>query len=530
MKKKIIYIVVGVLVVLASYFLFFAGNDGSGESYTVTRSSVTEEIFETGSVKKGDTFNLSFKEAGRVDSVLVSENELVQKGDVIARLENSSLLLQLEEAKEAKRTAEIALQRLLLGSRDEEVDIARAAVSSAEDSLLSAERSLRDTEKSVEESLSSAYKDVPSRVSSAYLRLKVTSEEAADFIDDYFGSFVTFEAAKARRGRDKIYNALLDVQKYSSVAREDLSFEEKDEALREMRSSLRLALEGVEDIIDAAQSDTHDLSSDVVDIMRARETQTITDMDTITSLAQSVSSVRAETDASLNNARSAVSSAENAVERAQRDLDRVTASPLEEEVRERESAVRRAEASVSLVEERIKDTVLRAPSAGRVAQIHGKAGELVSLGTPFVTLVSDDRFYVEADIYEGDIVKMNIGNPVEVELVAFPGEVYNGEVSFINETGRVINNVVYYKIEVEVDDLPERTMAEMSCDLTIITAKKEGALTVPDRFLERRDGKRIAKVRENGEVVEKEVEVGVRATGGVMEVLSGLNEGDVVYE
>ena len=112
----------------------------------------------------------------------------------------------------------------------------------------------------------------------------------------------------------------------------------------------------------------------------------------------------------------------------------------------------------------------------------------------------------------------------------FPGEVYKGEVSFINETGRVIDGVVYYKIEVSMDDLPERVMTEMSVDLTVISSVKEDVLLVPDRYLKRRDGKRIANVVVDGKKEERVLETGIRGSDGMIEVISGLSKGDVIYE
>ena len=530
MKKKIIYGVAVALVLLAAYLLFFRNGDGDRATVTVVRGSITEEIFETGSVKKGESVTLSFKESGRVISILVSENQTVERGDVIARIENNSLQIQLADAREAKRSAEIALERLLLGSRDEEVRMVQSALSSAEDSLSSAKRALTDTERSAEEALSSAYKDISSIISSASLELQVTSEDAKDFIDNYFGGFVTIDGATARSGRDKIYEAFNNAEKYRNVVREDLSYAEKDKALAEMQKSLQLALSGIEQIISVAQIDTYNVPSTAIDAMRVRETRTISSLNAVTSLIQGVSSTRASTEAQLNSARAAVVSAENRVESAKIDLERITASPLKTEIEERESAVRRAEGNISLIEERIRDTYLTAPFSGRVSEINGRVGQVASPGFAFANLVSDDRFYIESFVYEGDIVKMRVGNPVEVEFVAFPGEIIEGEVSFINETGRLINNVVYYNIHINVDDIPDGVMAEMSCDITIKTMEKDNILTIPDRYLERREGKRIAKVKSNGSIEEREIETGIRGTGGVIEIISGLNEGDIVYE
>lgn len=529
-KKRVIYVAVALMAILAVYF--FTNKRGANDSdvFIVARGSVSEEIFETGTVKKGETLILSFKESGRVASVFVSKNDTVEKGDVIAVLERGTLDILLSEAKEAISSAEASLQRLLAGNREEDVNVARAAVSSAQDAVSSAERSLSDAQNLANDTLSVAYRDVSVQISSIFMDIRVTFEGVDDFVDDYFSGFLTLETIKGRKGRDKISFALSDVNKYRDILEEDFSYTEQDIALSDMKEALRNTLSGLEDILVAAESDFYKdrIPSAEIDALRLRRTKTITDLNTVSSLIQGISQARNSSSAGVNVALAAVSSAQGALDRAEKDLERVLAMPLDEEIKIQESAVRRAESSVDLLNERIKDLSLVAPFSGRVVDVFGKTGEVVSAGTPFISFISDDVFYIETYIYERDVVKINRGDMVIVNLVPFPDQDIKGEILFINETGKLINNVVYYEAKISMDETPPRTMVEMSADLIITGNTKEDALVVPDRYLYREEGKRMVKVVVNGEIETRIVETGIRSSDGMVEVVSGLEEGEVI--
>ncbi len=135
MTKKILYLILIVFVLFLVFLFYNNRNDIANDTFTVRRGNVAEEVFETGSVKKGDSATLSFKEGGRVESVFVSENDFVERGDIIAVLESGTLGMQLAEAKEAERSAKTALEKLLRGASEEDLNVARSAVSSAERAL-----------------------------------------------------------------------------------------------------------------------------------------------------------------------------------------------------------------------------------------------------------------------------------------------------------------------------------------------------------------------------------------------------------
>ncbi len=76
--------------------------------------------------------NLSFEESGRVSEILVDEGASVKKGDILARLDDTTLKLQRAVAVSDLKKAEENLTLLLNGTRVEEISMAEHQVGQAQ--------------------------------------------------------------------------------------------------------------------------------------------------------------------------------------------------------------------------------------------------------------------------------------------------------------------------------------------------------------------------------------------------------------
>ncbi len=172
-------------------------------------------------------------------------------------------------------------------------------------------------------------------------------------------------------------------------------------------------------------------------------------------------------------------------------------------------------------------TAVPAPQSGQVIEKMAIEGMKVTAGEPLYRLVDYSHVWVIAEIYEQDLSSVRLGQPVEVELDAFPGERFKGEVSFIypgvtpqTRTGRV---------RVELDNPDGRLKADMFAAV-LLSADTEAVavLAVPDSAV-LDTGKRQAVLVERGEgrYEPREVKVGRRAEGFV-EILDGLAEDEKV--
>jgi HlyD family secretion protein len=103
------------------YYFFFVKEKGDGDpSLKVSGNIEATEI------------DLGFKISGRIVRIHVQEGDWVEKGKVIARLDDEDLRQRLELARATLKASRVRLEKLLAGSRPEEVKEAEASLHQAQ--------------------------------------------------------------------------------------------------------------------------------------------------------------------------------------------------------------------------------------------------------------------------------------------------------------------------------------------------------------------------------------------------------------
>ena len=73
-----------------------------------------------------------------------------------------------------------------------------------------------------------------------------------------------------------------------------------------------------------------------------------------------------------------------------------------------------------------------APTGGVVIAKHLSEGAYVQTGTPIYTIADLSRLWLELRAYESDLAWIHYGQAVEFSTRAYPGEVFSGQISFID--------------------------------------------------------------------------------------------------
>ncbi len=132
-------VVVLLVVLLGGGFIVFRALAGKDQSSTtvndkteqVESKSLAIKIKSSGSVVPIETVNLSPKQAGKLIELLVEQGARVNRGQVIARMDNANLIPQLYQAQASAAASEANLARLRNGSRPEDIAAAQARVGAA---------------------------------------------------------------------------------------------------------------------------------------------------------------------------------------------------------------------------------------------------------------------------------------------------------------------------------------------------------------------------------------------------------------
>lgn len=101
-----------------------------------------------------------------------------------------------------------------------------------------------------------------------------------------------------------------------------------------------------------------------------------------------------------------------------------------------ESAVSAARTEVRMAEALLDKTRIRAPAAGTILQVNAKTGEIVapSPETPLIIMGDMTSVRVKAEVDEGDISKISVGQKVFVRSLSFPGKEFEGSVTSLAPT------------------------------------------------------------------------------------------------
>jgi HlyD family secretion protein len=134
------------------------------------------------------------------------------------------------------------------------------------------------------------------------------------------------------------------------------------------------------------------------------------------------------------------------------------------------------------------------------------------------------------DISEVDVGKLKVGNTSTITLDAFGTDTkITGRVLAIEPGPTIIQDVVYYKVQIGLDETAVALKPGLTANVSIITAERKNVIAIPSRAVKfDEDGGRYVKVLENKEEKQYPVQVGLKADNGKVEISEGLEPGQVV--
>jgi len=168
----------------------------------------------------------------------------------------------------------------------------------------------------------------------------------------------------------------------------------------------------------------------------------------------------------------------------------------------RESArfnVQSAMASVSEAQDNLKKTIIYSPTDGTISKLSVELGERVvgtmqMTGTEIMRVANLHNMEVEVDVNENDIVKISVGDSVNVEVDAYLKRVFKGTVTNIANTANTTTSadqVTNFKVKIHIEEASYKDLSEskpvgyspfrpgMTATVDIITQTKKDAVAVP---------------------------------------------------
>ncbi len=496
------WIAVGIVLIVAAIIAALVIK-GGGQRATatgqttvqVTRGNLTATVAGSGSVTAQQSLNLPFQTSGTVTEVLVKEGDTVQAGQVLARLDDRNLQLQVASARSSLESAKARLAQAQQGNSQPE------AIAAGEAQVASAQASYNKLVKG------------PSAPDLASAQASVRSAQAA------------YDAAVKSAGTS---NSQLE----SSAA-----------SLQKAEASLHQAQANYDRVASnpdiARRSESLSLQTATIDYQQAKAnydslSQTV-GPDAQSKIASAAASL-AQAEASLAKLTSTVEDltvAKASLDQAKANFAKLTAKATETDLQIQQATVTQAEQSLQQAQLNLENATLKAPFAGIVAQVNVDPGSSANTATAAIKLINRNPLHVDLKLSENDVAQVQLDQPVKLTIQSLGGWQTDGKVSYIAPAADNNNGVVTYAVRVSFPDNDPKVKVGMTADLDIVRAQKQNVLLVPNTALLPKGAGRVVQApatdAQGRSTTPREVEVQTGLSDGKMtEILSGLSEGQQI--
>lgn len=184
---------------------------------------------------------------------------------------------------------------------------------------------------------------------------------------------------------------------------------------------------------------------------------------------------------------------------------------------------------VALVEETgraRRSLVLRSPVSGVVVEKNVFDGAHVGAGSTLYAIADLSRVWAEGEVFEKDLSLVELGQAAHIRIEAFPGEMFQGRVSYIYPTVSAAARTG--RIRVELDNRDGRLRPGMYAEVQVDVPASGLRVVVPRTAVLMSGERNVAFVRSpDGMLVPREVTLGLSA-GREVEILAGIEPGEVV--
>ncbi|MDH3890454.1 MAG: efflux RND transporter periplasmic adaptor subunit [candidate division Zixibacteria bacterium] len=183
------------------------------------------------------------------------------------------------------------------------------------------------------------------------------------------------------------------------------------------------------------------------------------------------------------------------------------------------------------------DNIIRSPISGTVLSRLVEEGDPVvpltsyQAGTELMTLAEMDDLIFRGNVDEIDVGKVSTGILAEIEVGAIPNEKLIGKVRNISPKAHRDQGSTLFEVEIVIDDLGDNYLrAGYSANADLIISRSEDILLVPERLVTIDDSIATVEVQDTlGAVTTRDITIGL-SDGINIEVVEGLDEGELIVE
>ncbi|MFN8456880.1 MAG: efflux RND transporter periplasmic adaptor subunit [Anaerolineae bacterium] len=344
---------------------------------------------------------LAFEVGGRVASIEVEEGDTVKKGEVLAKLDDTTIQTQLASANAALAEAQANLAKA-------QADLANVKAPATQAQIAQAEAALAKAQAALAEQIAG-----PTKEAIAVAQAEVASAQAS----------LNKAVAKARDEDLQAASAQL-LQAEADVRLAQADYDKFVYGDPKVAEPYGVALQKATLTYQAAQAEYNKLvngaTAEDIAIARAGVVQAQAALNQV--LAGATAEQIAQTQADVAAAQAALDDVETGATQEQIGVAEAGVKIAEAGVEQAKTGVMSAQADLAKMQ-------LLAPFDGAIGNLNIDEGQIVQPGTQAISFGDTSRWQIETDdLTEIDVVNVRPGASVSISVDALPGEEFEGKV------------------------------------------------------------------------------------------------------
>ena len=170
--------------------------------------------------------------------------------------------------------------------------------------------------------------------------------------------------------------------------------------------------------------------------------------------------------------------------------------------------------------------LIRSPFDGVVITKRVAVGEHLNPGAEIYRIADISKVWVQGYAYEQDLPYISTGQTAEVSVPSLPNKTFSGKIIYVSP---FLNDANQAEIRIETTNPDLLLKPDMYAEVNINSRLDGGRLAVPRKAVINSGAKEIVYLAEgDGSYEPRLITTGASADGDLLEVTSGLNEGDKI--
>ena len=534
---KKISIVIGIVIVGASYWSYKKLTNTGGETRYVTasveRGTIVSSISGTGQVSASNQIDIKSKAGGDVVYVGVTNGQSVSAGTLVAQLDTRDAQKAVRDATVNLESAQIALQKL-------QAPADTLSTLQTENALAQAKTDLQKSYDDGFNTVSNAFLDLPAVMTgmqdimygteltrgnqdnvSAYNDLvKNNFEQVSVFRDDAVKKYNT-----ARAAYDKTIIDYKNASRQDDPAKIVTLIEETYTTTKIIADSIK----STNDLLNYVKDRLTEKNQNIPSLLSTHQTQLNTYTNETNSHLLNLLNIKN----SITSGTFAINEKTESLAKLRRGADPLDITSQNLSITQRENALIDAKAN-------LQDYYIRVPFDGVLAKVSVKKLDTIGSGTSVATLITTQKV-AEISLNEVDVSKVKVGQKATLTFDAIPDLTITGLVAEIDSIGTVSQGVVTYNVKITFDTQDDRIKPGMSISSSIITDVRQDVLVVANSAIKSQNNTSYVEVFDPALVgsdssqgvvsptapIKQTVEIGL-SNDTETEIISGLKEKDQV--